>query len=114
MDKETKKYAARVRVKTTWHPYIPPEIEPEPEAAPVPPCAKLLVRITEGSGFFSGDLGEEVDQLVPYFVGLIDDDPSFGSSSMTLRIWIFIDSLSSLGCSTASAPLEITIANRVN
>ena len=85
MDKETKKYAARVRVKTTWHPYIPPEIEPEPEAAPVPPCAKLLVRITEGSGFFSGDLGEEVDQLVPYFVGLIDDDPSFGSSSMTLR-----------------------------
>ena len=68
-----KKYAGRVRVKVSWHPYIPPEPEPEPEVEPVRPWAKLMLRVKHGWGFV-GEVGTDPLQLTPYCIAVIKDE----------------------------------------
>lgn len=68
-----KKYAGRVRVKVSWHPYIPPEPEPEPVVEALKPWAKLMLRIKNGWGFV-GEVGEDPLQLNPYCIAVIEDE----------------------------------------
>ena len=72
---DNKKYTGRVRVKVTWHPYIPPFVEKEPEAEALEQKYTLMVRIKEGVGF-TGEIGENPVLFAPYCIAVINDKPA--------------------------------------
>lgn len=59
----------------TWHPYIPPVVEKEPEPEALQQKYKLMVRIKQGWGF-AGEIGENPVLFVPYCIAVIDDKPA--------------------------------------